>query len=140
MTEDYREIVTAWIAKSRSDQASASLRILGREPHLDTGSYHCQQAAEKALKGWLTAHQVEFRKTHDLGELLHQCIELHDGFDSLQGAVSFLVPFATQFRYPGDIFEPPPEEALEALDHASKVIDAVVANLKAVYPGEFASL
>ena len=29
----------------------------------------CQQAVEKALKGFLTRHDVAFRKTHSLEEL-----------------------------------------------------------------------
>ncbi len=33
-------------------------------------SFHAQQAAEKALKGLLTRHQIEFEKTHNIGELL----------------------------------------------------------------------
>ena len=28
--------------------------------------YHCQQAAEKAIKGYLTYHEVEFERTHNL--------------------------------------------------------------------------
>lgn len=33
-------------------------------------AFHCQQAAEKYLKAFLTWHQVAFSKTHDLQELL----------------------------------------------------------------------
>jgi len=46
---------------------------IGTELHLDTGSYHCQQSAEKPLKAWLTSQKQESRKTHDLVELLNQC-------------------------------------------------------------------
>jgi len=38
----------------------------------------------------------------------------------------FLVPFATQFRYPGDIFEPPLEEALQAFENASTIVRFVM--------------
>lgn len=31
-------------------------------------SFHAQQSVEKALKALLTRRQVEFRRTHDLGE------------------------------------------------------------------------
>lgn len=33
-------------------------------------SFHAQQASEKTLKGLLTRHQIEFEKTHNIGELL----------------------------------------------------------------------
>jgi HEPN domain-containing protein len=28
--------------------------------------FHCQQAAAKAIKAFLTLHQIHFQKTHDL--------------------------------------------------------------------------
>ncbi|MFA7346066.1 MAG: HEPN domain-containing protein [Terrimicrobiaceae bacterium] len=126
MTPDYAEVVASWLAKAKSDLDTASVLIRGAELHLDTGSYHCQQAAEKALKAWLTSRKQEFRKTHDLVELLSQCIGIHPEFEVLLEPSRFLVPFATQFRYPGDIFEPPLEEALQALDHASTIVRSVM--------------
>jgi hypothetical protein len=36
MTPEYTEAVWAWIAKAKSDLASARLLIEGNEPHLDT--------------------------------------------------------------------------------------------------------
>ena len=92
--------------------------------------YHCQQAAEKALKAWLTSRKQEFRKTHDLVELLDQCIGIHPEFEVLQEPARFLIPFATQFRYPGDIFEPPLEEALQALECASTIVHFVMQRLE----------
>lgn len=121
MTPDYAEAVASWLAKAKSDLDTAYVLIRGAELHLDTGSYHCQQAAEKALKAWLTSQKQEFRKTHDLVELLNQCVGVHPGFEILLEPARFLVPFATQFRYPGDIFEPPLEEALRALEDASTI-------------------
>lgn len=34
-------------------------------------AYHSQQAVEKALKGYLTAHKIRFAKTHDILVLLN---------------------------------------------------------------------
>ena len=127
------------LAKAQSDLATARILITGNERYLDTGSYHCQQAAEKALNwgwrvgspatGWLTAQRVEFRKTHDVIELLEECSQLQASFETLRESAHFLLPFAVQFRYPGDLFEPPIEEALLALDHASKIVATVVASI-----------
>jgi HEPN domain-containing protein len=36
----------------------------------DTVAFHCQQAVEKYVKAILVRHRVEFRKTHDIGQLL----------------------------------------------------------------------
>jgi len=38
--------------------------------------FHCQQAAEKALKARLVRFDVPFRKTHNLEELGAACIAL----------------------------------------------------------------
>jgi len=134
MTPEYREAVASWLAKARSDLASARILIKGSEPHLDTGTYHCHQAAEKALKGWLTSRQTEFRKTHDLEELLHQCSALNPSFGAFRDCARFLLPFATQFRCPGDVFEPPMSEALEALECASNIVEFILAELSSAYP------
>ncbi len=32
--------------------------------------FHCQQAAEKSIKVYLTHHKVRFNKTHDIEKLL----------------------------------------------------------------------
>ena len=45
MTPDYAEAVASWLAKAKSDLDTAYVLIRGAELHLDTGSYHCQQAS-----------------------------------------------------------------------------------------------
>ncbi len=74
---------------------SASPALLG------SSAYHSQQAAEKALKAFLTARQMRFHLTHDLVELQGQCRIVDAGFDGLVAAAQTLTPYATQFRYPG---------------------------------------
>ena len=53
MDDAKRELVRAWLLKARSDLDTA--RQVGSHPegHLDAAIYHCQQAAEKAVKGYL---------------------------------------------------------------------------------------
>jgi HEPN domain-containing protein len=95
------------------------------DPLLDTGAYHCQQAAEKALKGWLTFRSVSVTKTHDLVHLVRECQKLDTGFQELFEMADFLSPFAVDFRYPGDMFEPPLEEAKLALRAAEKIVHSI---------------
>ena len=40
------------------------------EPLREALAFHCQQAAERYLKALLVRHGIEFRKTHNIGELL----------------------------------------------------------------------
>jgi HEPN domain-containing protein len=119
-----------WLAKAERDYEAARRMINDtREPLLDAGVYHCQQAAEKALKGWLTSKGVAVTKTHDLVHLVRLCAADEQTFEALISLADFLSPFAVEFRYPGDIFEPPQEDADRALLDARAILDAVSASL-----------
>ena len=52
MDDAKRDLVRAWLTKARHDLDTA--RQLSALPggHLDTAIYHCQQAAEKVVKGF----------------------------------------------------------------------------------------
>ena len=69
MTPDEARLreVKEWLNKASGDLASA--RVLAGVNHLANALFHCQQAAEKSLKGFLTWNQSPFRRTHDLEEL-----------------------------------------------------------------------
>jgi len=73
MDDPKRAEICQWLVKARHDIESAN--VLAAHPHLlrDTAVYHCQQAAEKALKGYLTWVDSPFQKIHDLTALLAQC-------------------------------------------------------------------
>jgi HEPN domain-containing protein len=53
----------AWIQKSRSDLRAAEADLAATPPVLDDVAFHAQQAAEKAMKAFLTWHRLTFRKT-----------------------------------------------------------------------------
>ena len=115
MSPESLDLAKVWLAKAHSDLATARLLITGGERHLDTGSYHCQQAAEKAIKAWLTANEVIFTKTHSLEILLRLCFPSAPDLYGFLRHAEELTPFATEFRYPGDVLEPSDEEARNAL-------------------------
>ncbi len=70
MDEGKKELVRNWLLKSQHDNASARKLSEGDNPYMDTAIYHCQQAAEKAIKGFLVFHDQRFEKTHDLQVLI----------------------------------------------------------------------
>jgi len=121
MSPESLALAKVWLTKAQSDFATAKLLITGSERYLDTGSYHCQQAAEKAIKSWLTAHEVIFIKTHSLEILLRLCFPSAPALHSFLPHAVELTPFATEFRYPGDLLEPTPDEALNALTRAEEL-------------------
>jgi HEPN domain-containing protein len=59
-----------WFQKAISDYRGALTLSSITAPQLDLAVYHCQQAAEKALKAILFWNDIPFRKTHDLEELI----------------------------------------------------------------------
>jgi HEPN domain-containing protein len=129
MNPERLEIVRGWMAKSRSDLETARLLIAGESQHLDTGAFHCQQAAEKSLKAFLASNGVIPPKTHDLVALLDMAVAFNEDLATLRDAMALLNPLGIQFRYPGDQFEPTYSEALQALHLANEVFAFVSAAL-----------
>lgn len=125
MDEAKSESLRQWLRKASRDLRAAH-RLLADEPPLaDVAAYHCQQAAEKALKAFLTLHDSPFPKTHLLGTLVTQCTQIEPEFGALHEAAETLTPFVTAFRYPGDVPDPAPEHVAEAVTQATTVLEMV---------------
>ncbi len=121
-------LVKSWLIKARHDLAAA--KKLDDSEYFDVAIYHCQQAAEKALKSFLTMHDVEFPKTHDIRLLVQMAMNINHDIEKLENAAELLTPYATEFRYPGDVMSPSDEEMLEALTKAKEVLDFITLLLK----------
>lgn len=119
------------MARAGRDLRSARRLYSDTPPLLDTAAYHCQQAAEKALKAYLTMYDIPFQKTYLLAPLVLQCTERDPEFQLPQEAAETLTPFATAFRYPGDLAEPDPADVAEAMELAQRVLDFVAHRLPA---------
>jgi HEPN domain-containing protein len=117
--------IRQWMIKADHDLKSADRLLSGEDPLYDTAVYHCQQAAEKALKAFLTFMDSPFPKVHILSSLVAQCCQLDSSFQHLDDVAEILTPYATAFRYPGDVLEPDPVDAAEALQLARQVIKFV---------------
>jgi HEPN domain-containing protein len=73
----------------------------------------------------LVYQQVILQKTHNLVVLLESCIEFDANFEVLRDSAESLTPYATEFRYPGDIIEPEQDDVEEALEMAVLVLSFV---------------
>ena len=62
--------------------------------------YHCAQAVEKYLKGYLTHNDIIPLKTHNLLLLLELCIEKENVFENIRTECSLLNKFTNEIRYP----------------------------------------
>jgi HEPN domain-containing protein len=104
--EAKKELVRVWLGKAQRDLASAQRLANDPDPYLDTAIYHCQQAAEKAIKGWLVFHDQRFEKTHDLRLLVTMAVPIDPRFSNWFDAAERLTPYATAFRYPDELLSP----------------------------------
>jgi len=126
MLPEELEEVGAWLTKSAHDLQAAVHLSQTEQPLLDIVVYHCQQAMEKALKGYLTFKNSPFAKTHALVPLVEQAADLDTGFEDLLDHAENLSPFAWRFRYPGELLDPDEDEARHALALAREALDFVL--------------
>jgi uncharacterized protein len=96
-----------WLRKAESDLKSADHLFRASPPILDTTLFHCQQAAEKALKAFLAWHDVPLSKTHIIKELGRVCIALDATLSLSVGRASSLTGLRVEIpvsgRRPGAI-------------------------------------
>ena len=100
--------VKRWLLKADHDLKNA--KIILRQPIqeilniTDTICFHCQQAIEKYLKGYLTFKGIEFSKTHDLNVLKELCCCIDKEFSTIE--IHLLNEYSVEVRYPDDYFIP----------------------------------
>jgi len=129
MVEAERLLIRSWLAKAESDLAAARKLAAGSDPCLDAAIYHCQQAAEKAVKGFLTFHHQEVVKTHDVRYLCKLAVSFNKDFSTWFEAAELVTPYATLYRYPGEDLEPEQEEFDQALTAAEGLCSFVLSVL-----------
>lgn len=114
-----------WLTRAERDLLVAERSLQGPMVLADAAAYHAQQAAEKALKGFLAAHEQPFPKTHDLLLLVTQCQNIDQDFTHFLSTARTLTPYAVRFRYPGGPLEPEASAAQEAFQLASELVQFV---------------
>ena len=119
----------SWFERAHKDLRCAQIDLAADPPACEDALYHCQQAAEKALKGFLVWHDQPFPKTHDLGKLGKQAVDLDQTLDIFIDEVVEFTKYAWMFRYPGDIEEPSVAEAVAALHRAMAFVEAMTIRL-----------
>jgi HEPN domain-containing protein len=135
MDEAKKELLRSWLLKSRDDLAAARLLAKADPPILGLAVYHCQQAAEKALKGFILFNDQLPDKTHDVLRLVERAITWFSGFAASRDAAERLTPHASLHRYPSPFDEPTIEQFEAALSDAVSIVNQVLALLPAeVHP------
>jgi HEPN domain-containing protein len=129
MDDGKRDLVRSWLLKASHDLRAAHVLARGSELILDAVPFHCQQAAEKALKGFLFLWGLPVEEAFDVGRLLRQAEEVEPGFDSWRHAADRLTPYGMLFDDPFAIEVEDSEQIDEALDDADTIVRQVLAYL-----------
>jgi len=58
----------AWLELAARDLRRVEILLAATPPDVEGALFHSQQTAEKALKGFLTWHDIAFRRVHELCE------------------------------------------------------------------------
>jgi len=98
---DREEEIRQWFALAKQDLDIAKHLHKTFHPTPDEPiCFHCQQSAEKYLKGFLVINNIEPPKTHDLLELLELCEEISADFSEIRLKSSVLSRYGVAPRYP----------------------------------------
>jgi HEPN domain-containing protein len=94
--------VREWLDLAQKDMEMAAT-LAEKKRYYEGAAYHCQQAVEKALKGFLIYHDREPERSHDLEKLTMLSASIDPGFTAWVETAEGLNPFSTAYRYPGEI-------------------------------------
>lgn len=135
MPDGLRLEADAWLRRAHDDLGAARKLLSGSDPFPATAAYHCQQAAEKALKALIASTGKPVPKMHDLRALIAQCTQIETRLAALHEACEELTPYATEFRYPTDSRDPELAEVACAIVMAAEIVTAIATTIDERLPG-----
>ena len=121
--------IQQWVIKAESDlKAAEHLLTLKDDCPTEVVCFHAQQGVEKYLKALLTLLDIDFPKSHDLGELL-KLLPQDKSIPLTIHEAEELTDYAISARYPDDVEFLSLSEATQANEIAKRVSSAVLAYL-----------
>lgn len=97
---DNKDIAHEWFTFAKLDLDSAKFLVNMSPLPVEVICYHCQQSAEKYLKGFIALNGGEILKTHDLLILNKECCEYDKTFMEIKNNCIELADYGVQARYP----------------------------------------
>ena len=122
--------INRWIQKAEADLNAAEKLCTFPDVLAEVVCFHCQQAVEKALKGFLISRNKEIGKIHDLVLLIEECSECDPSFKVYLRECSELNSYAVDVRYPGPNDSSTEDDARKALKYALSIITKVKSVIK----------
>jgi HEPN domain-containing protein len=124
--------VERWLRVAERDRRMVVAAVESDPPMTGGAAFHCQQALEKLLKGFLTLAGKRGGKTHSLEQLGALAQQSFPEIADLVAAASGWSDWVHVYRYPEEDAPPEPDEA--EIRAALEVIDALAARLRANQP------
>jgi len=93
------QLVREWLNKAEEDFGFAA-SVIKESPYFAQICFHFHQAAEKYLKAYIIAYDLEFEKIHDLPVLLEICMQRDPGLQIILDDCKFLNRYYIEARYP----------------------------------------
>lgn len=93
------QVTNEWLNKADEDFEFAA-SVIEESPFYAQICFHFHQAAEKYLKSYLIAAELEFKRIHDLPVLLKSCLLKEPGLESIVKDCKLLNRFYIDTRYP----------------------------------------
>jgi len=113
--------ILEWFRFADTDLGAANHMLSMRPQPLEIICYHCQQSAEKYLKGYLIYKGViEPPKTHNLVTLCNLCATYDNHFAEIRKQCVVLSDYGIQPRYPHELFIEE-HHMTKALDYARQI-------------------
>lgn len=97
---DNQDVAREWFKIAEMDFSSAEFLQKMHPVPVEVICYHCQQAAEKYLKGFLALKGEEVKKTHDLVQLNKMCQIHEETFKTVKEECLMLTDYGVNIRYP----------------------------------------
>jgi HEPN domain-containing protein len=98
-------LVKQWFEFAKRDLLAAKHVFEDFYPKLiEIACFHCQQSADKVLKGYLIYNEFDPPKIHDLAELCHLCMQFDETFKDIFLFCSDITPYGVASRYPNEIY------------------------------------
>ncbi len=120
-----KDLVHAWLVKAARDLETARIVASYMPDYYDVIAFHCQQAIEKSLKGYLVWIDVEFKPVHDLGYLINLASTRDAEMDIWFEVVDEISRYAVQIRYPDTIIILTNDQVRDAIATADQIIEMV---------------
>jgi len=89
-----------WFEYAENDLEAVKILSEQLKPKYEIVCYHCQQCAEKMLKGYIAYNNGWLQKTHDLVVLCETSANYDSEFESILEICSDLTIYASEVRYP----------------------------------------